>query len=328
MPDGPRKASLRAPTTMERIKSGLQDVLGIPEATWGMPLPDQAIEARRELDDARAAKGPVMRAPTVMERIQETLRPVTNVVEAIGNPLENAEMGPAKAITLVTKRPMLDLLKKLHPRNAAGMLVDPQEFPNITDAVSETVTRYPRVASHLNSIDMTATGSDLGRFVSPNQYTKQIQSMGADAYRRNWDAPIGKIELNPSIETMTGRGAPIDTLTHEFGHAAQYIADPRRFQATYDVARNSLNHGAGGAARFILGDIGYKYNPAEIAARAIGARGMERYAGKRPTSYADALMAESADYLRPDKARTGWQESREVFEKWARDRGVPIKPRF
>lgn len=328
MPNGPRKASLRAPTTTERIKSGLQDALGIPEALWGIPMPDRTIEATRDLADARAAKGPVIRPSTTLEKIRDTLAPVTKVAEFLGDPLSNAEMGPAKAITLVTKRPMLDLLKKLHPRNAAGMLIDPEEFPRITDAVGEVVTRHPRVASHLNSIDMSLAGQELGKFVSPNQFGKQIQSMGADAYRRNWDAPIGKIELNPLIETLQLRGSPIDTLTHEFAHAAQFIADPRRFSPTYDHAGKVVSSNASKMEHLLFPNPGYQYNPAEIAARAAGFRGMERSMGARPTNYRKAVSREADHHGELDEIANTWKSARGAYEKWAADRGISIKPRL
>lgn len=287
MPDGPRKASLRAPTTMERIKSGLQDTFGIPERLWGAPLPDQAIEARRQIDDARAAKGPVMRAPTTLERIRDTLQPVTNVVEALGSPLENAELGPAKAITLVTKKPLTELLRRLHPRNAAGMMVDPAEFPETVDAVQGAVHLYPRVMSHLNSIamDIPEAAEALGKIRFPNHILKQLQAIGPDLWRRNDAGPVASMHLNPAIEKYGGEHAwgPVSTIFHEVGHLGQFVADPRR----YDEASNN-------AAR-ALKDIGadpYALHPLEVSARAIGMRNVQKLGGYKVQPYGPMMQRE------------------------------------
>jgi hypothetical protein len=338
MPDGPRKASLRAPSMMERIKSGLQDVVGIPEATWGMPMPDAAIKARRELTDAKAAKGPVMRAPTTMERIQDTLRPVTSVLETLGNPMENAEMGPSQAITLARRAAgnlpgrltgEAELLERLFPRLADGSPIDGRAFPKTVEAVADAVKRYPRAASHLDSISMSLpeTGADLGKFVSPNQYTKQIRSMGAEAFKGTGQT-VGKIELSPAIEAATGRGTPSDTLFHEFGHLGQFIADPRRFQATYDEASRLADDSLGPVAKLMAGgDPGYTFNPAEAASRAIGRRATERTAGKPVTPYRKAVQAEVSGFSGPDALQEMWGKARQKFEDWAGSRGVSIAPR-
>lgn len=325
MPDGPRKASLRAPTMMERIKSGLQDTLGIPERVWGMPMPDEAIRATRGLQEAKAAKGPVLRAPTTLERIQEGLRPVTNVLETLGSPLENAEMGPAKAITLVTKKPLTDLLRRLHPRNAQGMMVDPAEFPNITSAVQEAVERYPRVASHLNSIDTTLSGDDFGMFVVPNQFTKQIRSMGADRFKDTWGAPVAKIQLNPVVEGINNEA--INTVFHEFGHGAQYIMDPRRFDGTYDAATDRLVRS--------LPNLAYALNPAETAARAIARRNVARAQGGVAEPYRRAIQQEyegtiggPASIDAYGEMSKVWGNARTAFVKEMERQGVPLKPRF
>lgn len=328
---GPRDATLRAPTTMERIKSGLQDTLGIPERFWGIPDNDASIAHKRQRVEDAAAKGPVMRAPTTMERIRETLAPVTKVAEFLGDPLSNADMGPAKAIGLIARAKgglpgrltgEAELLERLIPRNAAGEALDYRQFPNTINAVADAIKRYPRVASHLDSIHAGIDdASTLGLFDVPHRITKQIQAQGPTAYR-NWNQPVGRISLNP--EAIEAADA-ISTVFHEFGHAGQYIADPRRFGDLNDKAFML-------SAKDYLAQNAYANNPSEIAARAIGRRAEGRAAGA-PLSYRDAIQVEipfdqrfakptpgvatSYGQLRTmDTVRDQWQRAKEALKTY------------
>jgi hypothetical protein len=338
MPDGPRKASLRAPTMLERIKSGLQDVVGIPERTWGMPMPDDAILKRRELTENKPT---VMRAPTTLERIQDTLRPVTNVLETLGNPLENAEMGPSQAITLARRAAggvpgrltgEAELLERLIPRTADGAAIDYREFPKTIDAVADLVKRYPRVASHVNSIDMGPMPQGwAGAMDVPHRITNYIRNLGGDTYRAAVGDPVARIKITPDIESaglsaLMGDGGtfgPAQTLAHEFAHAAQYIADPRRFDGTYDAAKAGVQQMVPSKVRGQVSDPSYFFNPAEVAARAVG----RRFASQGPVkpSYADAI-ADVAPNASMGNLQDVWSRSRESFVDAAKKSGERLEP--
>lgn len=329
MPDGPRKASLRAPTAMERIKSGLQDTLGIPESVWGMPQPDDTILAHRKLNEAKAAKGPVLRAPTMLERIKDTLQPVTSLIQAVGTPFDNAQTGPSQAITLARRAAggagrltgEAELLERLIPRTATGDALDYRQFPRTIDAVADLVKKYPRVASHLHGID----AGDLpegwaGQLQVPDRITKYIRNMGGETYRNAVGDPVARIRISPTIEQETGAFGPANTLAHEFTHAAQYIADPRRFDGTYDAAKQGMHS----LIPSKVPNPGYELNPAEVAARAVGRRFAS---GPTRPSYADAIAEEVPEGVSMDALSGAWQRSREVFTKVAEMMGERLSPR-
>jgi hypothetical protein len=296
------------------------------------------------LPDQKPDRAPTMRAATTMERIggalDETFGPAMAALTKLAGldtpegQLQATFPNPAgalavPAITLAKRASQSELLERLLPRNAAGEALDYRQFPRIIDAVSDIIDRYPRVASHLDSISATLdeAGGEFGKFISPNQVTKQIRTMGAPAFKETGQR-VGKLEINPAMETMGGRGAPADTLAHEFAHAGQFIADPRRFQGTYDAAGDITEGAMSSLAKLISGgNAGYHQNPAEVAARAVGRRSMDRTAGRAPIPYRDAVQREGAGYSTPDGLKATWQAARGKLEEWAGKRGVPLAPR-
>ncbi len=317
MADGPRKASIRPATMMERIQTGVADALGL--GSWDGPSEAPSVEAatiarRDALDTPVDRRSASMRAPTVMERIRETLQPVTSAIEAVGTPFDNAEMGPAKAITLVTKKPLTELLKKLHPRDFVGRMVDPSEFPNIVNAVQEGVETVPRIASHLNSVNMDLSSLDgtMGLLDIPDRFRKQMKAVGPSAFK---EQPVARMRLSPSIENLEGSLSPRDTVFHEMTHLAQFLADPTRFNPTYEKAYGNIMRMV--PPRWIpepagvprgLGFLPYQFNPAEVGARATAARKTSGNA----IPYGDAVARELQDVQGVDRDYMTrlWQRAR------------------
>jgi hypothetical protein len=336
MPDGPRKASLRAPTLMERIKSGIQDTVGIPEHVWGMPMPDENILAQRKLTDARAAKGPVIRPNTMLESVRDTLQPITSVVELLGDPLSMGDLGPAKAISLVARAKgglpgrltgEAELLERLIPRNAMGEALDYRQNPNIYKALTDLIDSHPRVASHVNSIevDPNMAAGWKAAFSSSDRITKQIQNHGAEAWKAGQNGPIGIVKINPSIETE-GPGKAAESLFHEFNHAAQYIADPRRFHGTYDTMRDALNRRVRPGPATRHQEPGYVFNNAEIASRAVGKRAEQRALGQKPQNYREVVRSEGPPGVDDGVLEQTWRGIRNAWEKEQARLGNRIAP--
>lgn len=338
MPDGPRKASLRAPTLMERIKSGIQDVTGglVPERVWGMPMPDENILARRELTNAAANKGPVMRAPTALERVKDTLQPLTSVADLLGDPLSAGDLGPSQAITLARRAAgglpgrltgEAELLERLIPRNAMGEALDYRTHPNIYEALTNLIEKHPRVSSHINSIEASDTlpSSWNAAFSASDRITKQIQNHGAEAWKASGQGPVGLVKINPKIETM-GPGQAAESLYHEFTHAAQYIADPRRFNGTYDEVTKALNRRIppGPATQYL--DAGYQFNPAEVSARAVGTRAKQRASSRAPQNYRELTQAEGPPGVDPDEMKKVWRGVRDAWVKDQERQGIRVAP--
>jgi hypothetical protein len=315
---------------MERIKSGIQDVAGIPERVWGMPMPDEAIEARRELTENKPT---VIRAPTMLENVRDTLQPVTSVFEMLGNPLENADMGPAKAIALVARAKgglpgrltgEAELLERLIPRNAMGEALDYRTNPKIYDALTNLIERHPRVSSHINGIEVTDQMPKGWRaaYQSNDRITKQIQTHGAEAWKNADRGHVGTVKISPEIE----QSGAAESLAHEFTHAAQYIADPRRFNGTYDEITKAVNRRVSPGARQQWRDPGYTFNPAEVSARAVGKRHQARADWKDKPAFKDVLRQEGPPGVEPDELGKAWKGVRAAWEQAQRAAGIRIDP--
>lgn len=175
--------------------------------------------------------------------------------------VETSTMGPiGPAITMVTKKPLTELLRRLAPRTPEGRVLDPASYPNITDATSEIVERFPRVASHIYGI-RTGLRDARGEHVIPRHLTELAQQRGAAGLR---EQPASLININ---EQLIEKDRPYQTLAHEFGHVAQFLADPRRFDKRYRLYGEQL---------------GYGLNPYELSTRSIGRNQVARRAGGLP----------------------------------------------
>lgn len=180
-------------------------------------------------------------------------------------------LGPAgvvaPAITLVTKKPLTALLRKMAPRNAQGQMLDPQSYPNITAGVQEIVERFPRVASHLRGIRTGLTGAR-GEHIVPSHITERARRYGPEGLKGQ---DVGLIGINENLIEPSGA---YETLAHEFGHAAQFLADPRNFNHRYGLYNRHL---------------GYEMNPYEMSARFTGKnQGARRLGQAAPAGMPDA----------------------------------------
>lgn len=213
--------------------------------------------------------------------------------------VETSMMGPVgPAITMVTKKPLTELLRRLAPTDSLGMKLDPQQFPNITDAAQQVVETYPRVMSHAQSImaDLPTGGRRLGEINIPNRIAKWAQGQGTgagDLYRRTQGDPIAKIRVNPDVESMAGR--PLETLTHEANHLAGFIMDPRTYIDTSDAMQRAYrsNFRQQGRSLTDSGSLAYHLDPAEVSSRIAGFRNAGGLKGPLTTrpSVAEAFEA-------------------------------------
>lgn len=240
-----------------------------PAPSRGEEIQQRNAYARQEMEAAEAPS--VFDSPWTRAR-----RALTNIGESVVDPAnwDRAAALPLEAITLVTRKPLTELLKRLHPRTASGQMVDPQEFPRLTGAVQEVVERFPRTASHVNSISMLPPSSGhLGVMDVPHRITKQLQTHGPEAFRA-WDQPVASIQLNEVLEQP--HYTPLQTVSHEFGHVAQFLADPRGFARRYADAGTQF---------------GYVDNPYEVGARFTGANQVRKAYGGPPVTDADIAVA-------------------------------------
>lgn len=231
------------------------------------------------------------------------------------------------AITMMTKRPMGELLRRLHPTDAIGKAIDPAAFPATMDAVRGVAEQFPRVMSHLQGVamDLPTITNEYGRLSVPQHVLDWIRQHGVEAWKALQKGEVAKMRLNPKVETAVGQGSAAQTVFHEAGHLGQFIADPYRMHATSRTAQNIL--GQADNIRYRNPDLAYQWDPIEVASRAIGKRGEQRLAGVARTPYPQAIEeALAPGGLNRDTMQTLWSSARQALEARARQQGVALRP--
>lgn len=122
-------------------------------------MPDESIRRVRALHEYKPT---VIRPSTGLERFRDTVQPLTDLLSLIGGPLENANMGPAQAMSLPSKvgRGALPLTGEVFERAAArapGIIHGRGDKPlNIAVAMEQSGTMrdaYRQLGHNATSID-------------------------------------------------------------------------------------------------------------------------------------------------------------------------------